>query len=101
MQIAASFKNPEGRIYFGREKLVGDAEFIDVKLEGLATSATYTYLVEVGKMFVNVLYHFFRWKGIIYSFLEFRLVASVKKQYSIGFLPISSGTSSLLEVSLK
>ncbi len=67
MQIAASFKNAKSSIYLGREVLVGDAEFLDVKLEGLALSAAHTYLVEVGKMLINVLYEFFGWEGVIYS----------------------------------
>ena len=67
MQISASLQNAKSSIYLGREVLVGDAEFFDIKLEGLSLSAAHAYLVEVSQMLIDVLYEFFGWEGIIYA----------------------------------
>ena len=55
MDVAAAFQDSESRIHLGREILIDVTEFLDVKLEGLATSALHAYLEEVGEVLVDVL----------------------------------------------
>ena len=101
MDVAAAFQDSESRIHLGREILIDVTEFLDAKLEGLATSALHAYLKEVGEVLVDVLDLFLVGKSVVDAFPQLPFVGCIVEQDGIRLVAISSGTTCLLKVCLQ
>ena len=96
--IACAIQNLQGGVYLDGEVAESMTKLIDVELEGGVIARAYAYLIEEGKMFVDLSDIVFLREGIADALVEFAVVGIVVEQHGIGFLSIAPCTASLLEI---